>query len=191
VREASDSNERLGGDGYGNVGRDRLHARRSAGDGGQNSLADEAANRAVVVVGIACAGDNDLGAMFAIACMFMLVGCMVCAGDVSVRAASAGMMVARRMIVQPPGQHIACGIGAKQEQRDESMRTAAKHESATCGGVIRHFTRESGPKSMQAAVLRPAQCSLPRRAKRVEHGVRLALVMALVPRNDVKDVADS
>jgi len=103
MREARYSNERLGGDRYGNVGRDRLHARGSAGGSGQNSLTDEAADRAIDVVRIACAGDDDLGVTFAIAGVFMLVGCMVCAGDVGVRAATAGMMVMRRMIVQPPG----------------------------------------------------------------------------------------
>lgn len=103
MREASDSNKRLGGEGYDNVGRDRLHARGSAGGSGQNSLTDEAADRAVVVVRIACAGHHDLGVMLAIAGVFMFVGCMGGAGDVSVRTASAGMMVVRRMIVQPPG----------------------------------------------------------------------------------------
>jgi hypothetical protein len=54
--------------------------------------------------------------------------------------------------VQPPAEHIAYGIGADQDQREESMQTAAKHESATYGGETPHCTSRSRGESSR---LRP------------------------------------
>jgi hypothetical protein len=115
MRETSNSDERLVGGGYDNVGSHNVDGHRRARGSGQNTLANEAADGAVVVVWITCAGNDNLAVLVAIACVFMLARGVGCVGHVLVCAASTGVMVARRMIVQPPAQHIAYGIGADQD----------------------------------------------------------------------------